>query len=607
MGNRIVTKFGKSKSLTDEEIVEIQKISKLSSEEIREEHKGFLKLQPTGKMTKEQFIHMYKLLDFDCDMTDEVACEFDFSGDGYLDHEEITAIFDGAVALGVVKDADHGYAKKTASEVFAILGLNDDSKINKEQLIKGRSSTIVPIIRTSCNTIKTNIESNHRICFKLILAALIPLMIGIFTIVTTVIQHKISVQQRQQDKQESNLFREQSERHADNLQKETILVKYLDDISNLLMLDNQSKIFAQIRTKTLTTLRQLDAERKKSILLFLCESELICRNPQYLNSSLVKLNDADFNGIQLDGTDDNKCSFTRLKLYDAYLSNSSFIDCYIDYSDFSHTTMNKVVFFKRVLIRTSFKFASLNEAKFCNMKLSTINFIGASLIRSDFTGTVWDNTTVDFTNANLTDAKLSDKQLKNSTLDNCILPNGTWGPIRTKNLVANGDITQFCGSDDGRNLSDWKIPNGGEINVFPNNDQYIPKDLYKCYFRVVKLNNISKAEFITQTINLEHYSRLITSNMARYKSSITIQCFGKEFITFTLRFSDSDGLRYAAVDKEPDKGTYVQTLELSDIIRTDVSAVQILVTFINSKGNMNTSFEGNDCRCYNVYFSITKA
>ncbi|CAF1368586.1 unnamed protein product, partial [Adineta steineri] len=169
--------------------------------------------------------------------------------------------------------------------------------------------------------------------------------------------------------------------------------------------------------------------------------------------------------------------------------------------------MNKVVFFKRVLIRTSFKFASLNEAKFSNMKLSTINFIGASLIRSDFTGTVWDNTTVDFTNANLTDAKLSDKQLKNSTLDNCILPNGTWGPIRTKNLVANGDITQFCGSDDGRNLSDWKIPNGGEINVFPNNDQYIPKDLYKCYFRVVKLNNISKAEFITQTITLDHYSR----------------------------------------------------------------------------------------------------
>ncbi|CAF4245833.1 unnamed protein product, partial [Adineta steineri] len=62
---------------------------------------------------------------------------FDFSGDGYLDHEEITAIFDGAVALGVVKDADHDYAKKTASEVFAVLGLNDDSKINKEQLIKG--------------------------------------------------------------------------------------------------------------------------------------------------------------------------------------------------------------------------------------------------------------------------------------------------------------------------------------------------------------------------------------------------------------------------------------------------------------------------------------
>ncbi|CAF0753599.1 unnamed protein product [Adineta steineri] len=178
MGNRIVTKFGKSKSLTDEEIVLIQKISKLSADEIREEHKGFMKLQPTGKMTKRQFINMYNLLDFDCDMTDKVACNkafatfdknkngtiefdeflfamhflrtntiesnvdilfrgFDISGDGYLDHEEVTGIFDGAIALNLVQDADPDYARKTASEVFTILGLSDDSKINKEQLIKG--------------------------------------------------------------------------------------------------------------------------------------------------------------------------------------------------------------------------------------------------------------------------------------------------------------------------------------------------------------------------------------------------------------------------------------------------------------------------------------
>ncbi|CAF0733767.1 unnamed protein product [Adineta steineri] len=180
MGNRIVTKFGKSKSLTDEEIVLIQKISKLSADEIREEHKGFMKLQPTGKMTKRQFINMYNLLDFDCDMTDKVACKFDISGDGYLDHEEVTGIFDGAIALNLVQDADPDYARKTASEIKKSF-----------TMFPSRSFTIV-------STIITNIESN--------------------------------------------LFREQSEHHADNLQKETILVTYLNDISNLLMLEYQSKI-----------------------------------------------------------------------------------------------------------------------------------------------------------------------------------------------------------------------------------------------------------------------------------------------------------------------------------------------------------------------------
>jgi uncharacterized protein YjbI with pentapeptide repeats len=302
-----------------------------------------------------------------------------------------------------------------------------------------RSGTVAPTMK---NGFKMQIESNHRIWLKIILSALIPLMIGVFTITTTLLQHKLSAQQRNQDKQESSLLREQSERQADNLQKEKVLVTYFDDVSKLLMLENQPKIFAQLRIKTLTSLRQLDAERKRYLLLFLCESELICQNPPYSNSSLLKIDKADFNGVQINGTNDNKCSFTRIHLHDVYLSNSSFVECYIDRSNFSRATMNKAMFSKGLVLRTSFKFASLEKANFYNMKLATMNFAGAHLRQSDFTGTVWENNTVDFTNTDLTEAKLSDAQLKNSTLDNCILPNGTWGPIQTKNLVANGDLDQ---------------------------------------------------------------------------------------------------------------------------------------------------------------------
>jgi uncharacterized protein YjbI with pentapeptide repeats len=263
-------------------------------------------------------------------------------------------------------------------------------------------------------------------------------MIGVFTIVTTLLQQKSSFQQREQDKSESTLLRKQSDRLADNLQKETILVNYLNDISKLLITENHTKILVHIRIKTLTSLRQLDPERKRYLLLFLYESELIYQQ----NFSLLKLNGADFNGVQFSGTLDNKCAFTGIYLYDVYLSNSSFIDCYIDQANFSYSIMYNVVFNKGLLIRVSFKSTLLDNSCFCNMRLSSTSFRGASLANSNFMGAIWSNTMVDFTNANLTGAILSDEQLKNSTLYNCILPNKTLGPIQTKNLVNNGDLDQ---------------------------------------------------------------------------------------------------------------------------------------------------------------------
>lgn len=302
-----------------------------------------------------------------------------------------------------------------------------------------RSITIAPEIRNSYNNVKTKIETNHRIWLKIILSALIPLMIAVFTIVTTVIQQKLSYQQRAQDRDDTNSLRKQSDRLADSLQKETILVSYLNDVSKLLMTENGSQILVHIRTKTLTSLRQLDSERKRYLFLFLYESDLIYQDS---SEQLLRLHGADLNGIQFNGTYDNRCSFIYLYLYNVYLSNGSFIDCFIDRSNFSYGIMYNTRFYKGLLIRISFKMALLDNSCFCNMKLSTINFNGASLTGSDFQGTVWENASVDFTNANLTGANLSKEQLKNSTLDNCILPNKTWGPIRTRNLVVNGDLEQ---------------------------------------------------------------------------------------------------------------------------------------------------------------------
>lgn len=283
------------------------------------------------------------------------------------------------------------------------------------------------------------IRLKDRLWLKLFLSASIPLMIGIFTLVTTLQQQKLSTLQREQDKTDARLLREQSEQHTARLQKDNIYSTYLDEVTKLLMSSNETKRLVYIRAKTLVSLQKLNADRRKNVLLFLYESELIYHNPQKPMTSLLKVDSADFNGVSFEGTDESICSFKFLYLTHAYLSNASFISCYIDYSNFSSTIMHNTVFFKSLLFRTSFKFALLDKADFSSAKFYQTNFSGASLVGCNFTDAHWVNQAVDFTSANLTGAIISNKLLERSTLKNALLPNGTWGPIQTKNLVLNGD------------------------------------------------------------------------------------------------------------------------------------------------------------------------
>ena len=72
------------------------------------------------------------------------------------------------------------------------------------------------------------------------MSALIPLMIGIFTIVTTVVQQDNTMQQGDHDEEEALLQRDQSNAQADNLRQENVFAKYLDDMKKLLLLGNEA-------------------------------------------------------------------------------------------------------------------------------------------------------------------------------------------------------------------------------------------------------------------------------------------------------------------------------------------------------------------------------
>lgn len=101
--------------------------------------------------------------------------------------------------------------------------------------------------------------------------------------------------------------------------------------------------------------------------------------------------------------------------------------------------MYRTNFFEARLLHTHFTSAFQDKATFNGAILSVVSFFGASLVESNFTNAKWLYRTIDFTNANLTGAIISTDLLERSILYNSILPYGQWGPIRTVNLVINGD------------------------------------------------------------------------------------------------------------------------------------------------------------------------
>ncbi len=303
-----------------------------------------------------------------------------------------------------------------------------------------------PTLQIICNNDTERRTRNVREWIKLCLSASIPLMIGIFTVVTTIQQQKLSTQQREQDKQDAFLLRQHSERQADNLRKESVLNTYIDDVSNLLMLENRTRSLLHIRMKTLTSLRLLDSERKNHLFLFLYENQLIQKDSQQPISSLLKVDGTDFSGIYFQGTKDRQCSFTGLHLYGAHLSNSSFINCQLWSANFSKSIMYNTMFYYTDLRSSLFNLSSLNKANFSGTSMTGVKFIGASLIECDLSGARW-APYIDFTNANLTGSIISNEQLRNSRLNYSVLPDGTWGPINPKNLVVNGDVEQNVSSN----------------------------------------------------------------------------------------------------------------------------------------------------------------
>jgi len=127
----------------------------------------------------------------------------------------------------------------------------------------------------------------------LIIPVVLALAAFLFNSATTRSEQKITAQRYENDQE-----------IAADKQKEDLLQTYLDRMSELLLKhdlrassDPKGEVRYIARSRTLTVLSRLDANRKKSLLQFLYESDLI----NATTGSIVQLEGADLSGAKLSG------------------------------------------------------------------------------------------------------------------------------------------------------------------------------------------------------------------------------------------------------------------------------------------------------------------
>ena len=147
--------------------------------------------------------------------------------------------------------------------------------------------------------VRTKCQSTIKI-IKLVSAILVPLMIGAFTVVTTLqesknaqmqrdaelakMEHQAQLQREAEKRQreaDAVKIKEQQERddmNAKEIRIQSVYDTFMRDMSSIVLKDNLNLTIPEIlfaRAKTLLTLEQMDAKRKWYLIKFLYDSQLL--------------------------------------------------------------------------------------------------------------------------------------------------------------------------------------------------------------------------------------------------------------------------------------------------------------------------------------------
>ena len=230
---------------------------------------------------------------------------------------------------------------------------------------------------------------------KFLSSLILPLMLGIFTVVITFEQQKAARQQRLEDKNESRLQREQDWSIAQLAQaaqnkatsdryRDEVLVAYIKEIGDLLKENNGSLTQTPLthilaRVKTLNTIRQLDGPRQIHVLRFLYEAKQLTNTDESLalDISTAKLIDIDFRTF----TPSNKLE--KLSLTGVYLHNCTFTGMIIAAVDFSSNHFTYSDFSSTEIFETNFSWTRFDNLSFASANFQVVNFSHAKFDSSN--------------------------------------------------------------------------------------------------------------------------------------------------------------------------------------------------------------------------------
>jgi len=289
---------------------------------------------------------------------------------------------------------------------------------------------------------------------KFISSLILPLMLGVFTVVITFHQQKVAReqriedmqlvrQQRLEDKNELQLQhqlewdiaiknQEVQSKAASDRYRDEVLVAYIKEIGDFLKENNgsltsDSLLHTLARVKTLNAIGQLDGSRQIRILRFLYETAQLTNTNKFgaLDISTAELIDIDFR------TFTPSKEITQLSLAGVYLRNFTFekISLYhVDFSsawlenvNFSSARVNNVNFSPAKLINVKFSSAELADVKFSSTHLDHVNFSYAHPVNVNFSYAHPVN--VNFSSAGLDNVDFSFARLKNVNFSSAELCN----------------------------------------------------------------------------------------------------------------------------------------------------------------------------------------